>query len=231
MIMSFTKERSIFLLLFLSTSFITKAQDNLTGYWQPQVGINYDVAPNYAHNFSLAKRSFVLRNGQAELSVRQLDLAHFSNLKISGNQSVGFGIQYRFRATFDGTKQNELRFVQQYNVTKSNRALRFGNRFRSEQRITKNATIHRFRYRFAIDFPLQGQSLDVGESYVVVSTEALLSVAKAAKPEYDQRLTANLGWLLDENTKLQIGTEYRAENYSQDTEHVVFLLTTLVLSL
>lgn len=219
------------LLLLLCASTITQAQENLTGYWQPQIGVNYKVSNNYSHNFSVAKRTYTLRDSETEFTIRQLDLVHFSNLKIRGNQSVGFGIQYRFKGVFDDTKENELRLVQQYNSTKSDRGLRFGNRFRSEQRITNSLTIHRFRYRFALDFPLQGESLDVGEPYLVLSTESLLSVAKASLPEYDQRITANLGWVLNENTKLQVGTEYRAENYTHATEHVFFLLTTLVLSL
>jgi hypothetical protein len=218
------------LVLFLF-SYVAQGQDNLTGYWQPQIGVNYKVSNNYSHNFSLAKRTFILRDSDTEFTIRQLDLAHFSNLKIRGNQSVGLGIQYRFRGLFDDTAENELRLIQQYNITKSNRGLRFGNRFRSEQRITNSLTIHRFRYRFALDFPLQGQSLDIGETYLVLSTESLLSVAKASLPEYDQRITANLGWVLDEKTKLQVGTEYRAENYTNETEHVFFFLTTLVLSL
>lgn len=218
------------LVLFLF-SYVAQGQDNLTGYWQPQIGANYKVSNNYSHNFSLAKRTFILRDSDTEFTIRQLDLAHFSNLKIRGNQSVGIGIQYRFRGLFDDTAENELRLIQQYNITKSNRGLRFGNRFRSEQRITNSLTIHRFRYRFALDFPLQGQSLDIGETYLVLSTESLLSVAKASLPEYDQRITANLGWVLDEKTKLQVGTEYRAENYTNETEHVFFFLTTLVLSL
>lgn len=218
------------LVLFLF-SYVAQGQDNLTGYWQPQIGVNYKVSNNYSHNFSLAKRTFILRDSDTEFTIRQLDLAHFSNLRIRGNQSVGIGIQYRFRGLFDDTAENELRLIQQYNITKSNGGLRFGNRFRSEQRITNSLTIHRFRYRFALDFPLQGQSLDIGETYLVLSTESLLSVAKASLPEYDQRITANLGWVLDEKTKLQVGTEYRAENYTNETEHVFFFLTTLVLSL
>ena len=218
------------LVLFLF-SYVAQGQDNLTGYWQPQIGVNYKVSNNYSHNFSLAKRTFILRDSDTEFTIRQLDLAHFSNLKIRSNQSVGIGIQYRFRGLFDDTAENELRLIQQYNITKSNRGLRFGNRFRSEQRITNSLTIHRFRYRFALDFPLQGQSLDIGETYLVLSTESLLSVAKASLPEYDQRITANLGWVLDEKTKLQVGTEYRAENYTNETEHVFFFLTTLALSL
>lgn len=231
MTMFSTKNLAGYWLLFLLMSYLACAQENLTGYWQPQIGVNYKVSDNYAHNFSLAKRTFILRDSETEFTIRQLDLAHFSNLKIRDNQSVGFGIQYRFRGFFDRAQQNELRLVQQYNSTKSNRGLRLGNRFRTEQRFTQNNSIHRFRYRFAADFPLQGVSLDVGEAYLILSTEALLSIAKNQFPEYDQRITINLGWLLEKKSKLQIGAEYRAENYSRDVDYVFFLLTGMILSL
>ncbi|MGB3151843.1 MAG: DUF2490 domain-containing protein [Maribacter sp.] len=223
------------LLLFIGTvlgSFTTaQAQENLTSYWQPQTSLNYKVSKNYSHNFALAKRTYLFQEEEFQFSVRQLDLSHFSNLKIRDNQSIDFGVQYRFREVFEDDGSNELRFTQQYNITRRYRSLRFGDRVRTEQRITPSRTIHRFRYRLALDFPLQGVQLDVGESYVVFSTESLLSVAKAAKPEYDQRITAQIGWLLSEKTKLQLGSEYRFENYTQNTENVFFLLTGLILSL
>ena len=207
------------------------AQENLTVYWQPQTSFNYKVAKNYSHNFSLANRSYFYQEENFQLKVRQIDVSHFSDLKIGDNQSLGLGIQYRFREVFENDRSNELRFTEQYNITRKYRSLRLGNRFRAEQRITPSQTIHRFRYRLALDLPLQGVQLDVGESYFIVSTESLLSVAKASKPEYDQRITAHVGWLLSEKTKFQLGSEYRFENYRQNTENVLFLLTGLIVSL
>lgn len=231
MTMSSTKSL-LFLVLTLAIFPLTvTSQENLTGYWQPQVALNYDVTANYSHNFSLANRNYIYRNSELQLEARQLDLVHFSNLKIGFNQSLGFGIQYRFRKLFEGDELNELRLTQQYNITRKYQNLRFGYRIRTEQRITASKTIHRFRNRLALDFPLQGEQLDVGEPYLVLSTESLLSVGKAMNPEFDQRITVNLGWLLTQNTKLQIGSEYRAENFAQNTENVFFLLTSLIVSL
>lgn len=220
-----------FRLGFLCVSLATQAQDNLTGFWEPVIAINYKVKDNYKHNFALAKRSFIYRDSDTQFTTRQLDLVHFSDFKIKYNQDIAFGIQYRFRENFDDTGSNELRLSQQYNITKKIRKVRMGNRIRAEQRITDNPTIHRFRYRFAIDFPLQGEALDVGEPYAVFSTESLLSVGKASLPEYDQRVDAQIGWLLNKDTKLQFGTQWRAENYSHDTEYVFFLFSALILSL
>lgn len=207
------------------------AQENLTGYFQPNIALNYKVTDNYKHNFSLAKRSFIFEDEASTFRVRQLDLVHFSNLKIRDNQSIALGIQYRFRENFESSRSNELRLTQQYNLTSKPRIVRYGHRFRSEQRITSNLTIYRFRYRITLDFPLQGEQLDIGEPYFVGNLEALLSVANKNLPEYDQRFTANFGWLLGEKTKLQTGLEYRFEDYTHETSSIFFVLTSLILSL
>ncbi len=223
--------RKVFLLLGLIFSETLFAQENLIGYFQPKIALNYKVADNFKQNFSLGQRSYIFENEAIAFRVRQLDLAHFSNLRIKDNQSIAFGIQYRFRDNFEADEQNELRLTQQYNVRFNPRIARYGHRFRSEQRITSDLTIYRLRYRFTLDFPLQGEQLDIGEAYIIGNLEALLSVAKSNLPEYDQRFTVNIGWLLQEKTKLQTGVEYRFEDYTHTSSSVFFILTSLILAL
>ncbi|PRX56572.1 DUF2490 domain-containing protein [Flagellimonas meridianipacifica] len=227
--MSFIRVLGIGTCLVLSITL--NAQENVTGFWQPQAAIDYDVSPTYGHNFSVAYRSFFLEDENFGLTSRQLDLVHFSKLVLKENQSVALGIQYRFRDIFENAS-NELRLTQQYNFKYRPFTIRYGHRFRSEQRITTNLTTHRFRYRFAIDFPLKGQKLNLGEPYLVGSAEQLLSVAKGESSQYDFRLNGQIGWQLDKEFKLQIGMEYRFEEYTApQIQHVIFLLTTVQLSL
>ena len=207
------------------------SQDGFTAYWQPGISINYKAAPGYQHNFSIANRSYIYQNAGWDFAARQIDLVHFSNWKFLDNQSLGFGLQYRFRKLFEADKGNELRLTQQYNITIRPQATRFGHRLRTEQRILKKLTIHRFRYRFAVDRPLAGEKLDVGEPYLVGTSEALLSLAKGAEPQYDLRLGLNLGWLLTNNGKIQAGLEYRIEDFSGFGNDILFLNTALVFSL
>jgi hypothetical protein len=229
--MSFIKYRKLFIVLLLIWGIRGMAQDNFTGYWQPQLALNYKVSPLYSHNFSLANRNYFYRDAKTNLSTRQIDLAHFSTYKTSFNTSIGAGIQYRFREVFENDRENELRFTQQFNSTKKQRIVRFGNRLRSEQHITNAQTIHRFRYRFAIDLPLKGLELNLGEPYLIATTESLLSVGKGLSPEYDQRFTSQIGWLLGNKAKLQVGVEYRFEDYLGTTQQVFFFLNSLVVSL
>jgi hypothetical protein len=210
---------------------LLEAQENFTVLTQPKIAVNYTVVENYKHNFSIAKRNYFYRNGNYALSTRQIDVVHFSNLKIKDAQSIAFGIQYRFRENFENDKLNELRFTQQYNLTHKPRIIRYGHRLRAQQRITTALTIHRFRYRFALDFPLKGEQLDVGEPYFVTNTEVLLSVAKNRLPQYDQRIAANIGWLVAPKTKFQAGLQYRIEDYTHQTRFEFFLHTNLILAL
>ena len=217
------------MVLVLFTGENLAGQDNFTGFFEPDIALNYKVATNYNHIFAISQRSY-LYDDELQFQARQLDISHFSELKIAYGQSVALGIQYRFRNPFDGN-ENELRLTQQYGINKKYGSLRLGNRFRAEQRIRPSLTIHRFRYRLAVDFPLNGEELDIGETYFVATTESLLSASKGNSPEFDQRITANIGWLVNETVKLEVGTQYRVENYTQSTENVLFLLTSLTLSL
>ncbi len=222
--------RNLCTLLVISICSNVHCQDDFTGYFEPDISLNYEVSKNYGHNFKVSQRSYLYEDDFG-FRARQLDFSHFSSLKIGFDQSIALGIQYRFREVFENNQENELRFTQQYNIKKQRGAVRFGNRLRFEQRINPSLTIHRFRYRFALDFPLHGEKLDIGEAYFIVSTESLVSVAKSKYPEYDQRVTVNVGWLLKEKTKIQTGLEYRVEDYTNDSKNVLFATTSLVLNL
>ena len=207
------------------------AQDELTVFWQPQVGVNYKVADDYSHNFILANRNFLYRDSDFELDVRQVDITHFSKLKIRDNQSVSLGLMWRNSRIFDEDRVNEFRLTQQYNITFSPTKFRFGHRVRTEQRIFDGFTLHRFRYRFAVDFPLEGEKLDVGESYSVLSAEPIITVANDQEPLYNFRLRAGLGMRLSPKSNLQFVLQYRLINYSRQTSHVLLLETALNLGI
>lgn len=205
------------------------AQENLTAYWQPSFAINYKVTKTYSHNFSIQNRNYIFDDEAIRLTIRQLDFAHFSSLQFLDDQNVALGILYRLRENFDGGS-NELRLTQQYNITSKPFVMRYGQRLRVEQRITKTRVTYRFRYRFSLDFPLQGEKLDVGEPYLVGNAESLLSAASQSLPQYDFRLTLHLGWKLSGRSKFQLGVEYRAENFSQNLQNVLFLLSAMNIS-
>lgn len=219
----------VFLFLTLFTlCFSARGQNNFEGLGETAFTINHDITDNYKTNFALRSRYYLYRDASLNFENRQLDVVHFSTLSLDYNQSLSLGLQYRIRASIDGGS-NELRITQQYNYTKRNQALRFGHRIRLEQRLLSALSILRTRYRFALDFPLNGQKLDIGEGYVILSMEALMSNSKHLKPEIDHRTTGNIGWAISKKSKIQLGLEYRFEALNIKTEHKLFLLSSFIL--
>lgn len=211
-------------------SSIAFAQDDFETLGETEFAINHKATSAYKMNFSLRSRYYMYQYAALTFEFRQIDLVHFSSFNLDYNHSLSLGVQYRLREAIDGGS-NELRLTQQFNYTKQNMALRFGHRVRVEQRILNNLTILRTRYRLALDFPLNGEKLDVGESYLVTSVEALLSISDKIKPELDQRTTAQIGWLFTEKLRLQLGLEYRFEAFNIGTEQRLFVLSSVILKI
>jgi len=207
------------------------AQDSFIAYLQPQFALNYNVLPYYSHNLTLGNRNYIYRNGEAQFRGRNLDISHFSTYASGANTSLGLGLMYRFRELFEPGRNNEFRLTQQLNITSRPLIARYGHRLRSEQRIFPERTIHRFRYRFTLDFPLQGEKVDVRETYLILNSEALISTGMGMSPQVDQRFTATIGWLLEEDLQWQAGLEYRLEDYTGSTRPVLFLNSSFVFSL
>jgi hypothetical protein len=206
------------------------SQSDFEGLGETDFSFNTDVNDYYKLNFSVRSRYYLYQEENFDFENRQLDFVHFSTLSIDHNRSVSLGIQYRIRESIDGGS-NELRLTQQYNYTKKNEALRFGHRARLEQRIFSDKTIIRSRYRFTLDFPLNGQKLDIGEAYIINSMEGLLSIGKNEKPELDHRTTLHLGLLVSEHLKIQFGLEYRFEAFNLNTEQKLFFLSSAILKI
>ena len=219
-------------ILIISFSFIFGlnlfSQNNFETLGETGFALNHKVSDSYKINFSARSRYYLHQDGSFGFENRQLDIVHFSTLNLDYNHSLSLGIQYRVRESIDGGS-NELRVTQQFNYTKNNQALRFGHRFRFEQRLLSKLTILRSRYRFALDFPLSGEKLDVGESYLIMSMEALLSQSSAIKPELDHRTTANIGWVISKKSKIQLGLDYRFEAFNINTEYRLFVLSSFIL--
>ena len=205
-------------------------QSEFEGLGESSFAVNKQVSSDYKFNFSLRSRYYFYQDKGFNFNNRQIDLVHFSTLNLDYNHSLSFGVQYRFRESIDG-ESDELRLTQQFNYTKKDGALRYGHRLRFEQRLLDQLTIFRGRYRFALDLPLNGEKLDVGEGYLVSAMEGLISVGKQIKPELDHRTTVQIGWLISETLKLQFGVEYRFEAFNIATEEKLFILTSAILKL
>ena len=216
----------LFLLLFQSVL----AQEDLIVFWQPEVRINYRVGNDYSHYFSVSNRNLLYQD-ESEFRVRHLDLNHFSTFNLRDNQSLSMGLLWRHNKIFDDELPNEIRLTEQYNINTRLDVIRFGYRFRAEQRFFSEKNLYRFRNRFAVDYPLQGKSLDIKESYMLWSIENVIRVARSDSPLYELRLRGGIGWQISPKSKMQFVIQYRFSDFTNRTFHVLLLETTLNLGI
>ena len=217
--------------LLIGCFFSLQGQENFTGFMQTSANLDYKVKPLYVHNNGIELRNYYYNNDQTNFEIQQIDLSHFSELKLLDNQSIALGVQYRFRKLCKNSSDDELRITEQYNLTKRGYNFRHGHRFRWEQRIKSKDVTHRFRYRYAIDIPLKGTQLDYRELYIALATESLLTTATQIKPEFDQRLYIDFGWIRSKYINFEIGLEYRAEDLYNKIGNVLILNSSVNFSL
>jgi hypothetical protein len=219
----------IIIFIIISCS-ITHAQNHFENFGESAFALNHSVSQKYKVNFALRSRYYLFKQGSILYKQRQIDIFHFSTLKLNYHHDLSLGAYYGSRGVFD-EGSNEIRFTQQFNYKHQKLSFRYGHRFRTEQRILDTRTIFRHRYRFSIDFPLNGEKLNIGEPYLIAAVEGLLSLSKDRKPELDERTTVQIGFQLSENLKLQTGLDCRLEAINISTNKILFLLTTAILKI
>ncbi|WP_425076681.1 DUF2490 domain-containing protein [Psychroserpens sp. S379A] len=222
--------RIILVIVILFLGIDMNAQNDTEIFNENAIAIRHNLSNTYSINFELSNRAFVYTNENIIYQMRQVQVSHFSTLKLDLKQSIAFGLMYRNRDAFEDSS-NEFRLTQQYNTKSIFKTLRLGHRFRSEQRFYDNYTAFRFRYRLALDLPLQGLKLDVGETYLVVTNEALLTCATIQKPSIAYRLSPSFGILLSKDLNIEFGVELRLDDITIKTEDTIFLNSSIELKI
>lgn len=223
--------KSLLLLIFIFLlARSLSAQNNFTLLVQPGVELSYNVTEHYSQRFGVESRNYVFEDGKWDFGARHLELSHLSGYVVKKNQNLGLGVLYRFRDNFSGSKENELRLQQQFVLKQNKKGFDLKHQFRNEQRIHASTTKFRFRYKLSFDFDL-GESLGAKTSFEA-STESLLEVAHTQKPEWGQRANAVFAWEVSKTAELEIGPQYRLEEYNtHDLSHELYLLAGLSIDL
>lgn len=221
------KLNSLWLLLLLF-SIPAMGQTNYIGYFEPSLKISYPISSSYKHNFSIGNRNVVQEDNSIKYKTKYIEFSHLSEYEWASGYAAGIGVKYRLRNTFNGKKESELRFQEQFVYTYKDSGFQTTHRFRIEQRIYASLTKHRWRYQLGYKIPLNNQDFP---PYIKAATESLLEIAKNQKPEFEQRLNVNFGWWINSKTSLQIGAEYQLADYVQDLYHELFFLAELGIKL
>lgn len=148
----------------------------------------------------------------------------WNNVKVSG----GYG--FRISTLSESHLFSEHRIMQQFGaVLYARGGKRIANRLRLEQRIEGSDYINRWRYRIGFDSPLNGQRLDPGEMYIILTNELLWSFNRIEQ-NGENRLYAGVGWFFNSQYKLETGLQYRASDLGPDMANTLWFTTLLYIN-
>jgi hypothetical protein len=115
--------------------------------------------------------------------------------------------------------------TQQLSYASGSEIGRLGHRLRSDQRFFENElTSVRVRYRISYELPLNGQSLDAREFYLIGKNEPFIQFYRNID-RFENRLNVSAGYVFSMKSKLELGAEYRFTKFYQmeQTRHVLFI--------
>lgn len=226
-----SSSKNLVLFVFLAfMAFSTKAQDDFSSFLEPEISVNWNRPNRWSFNFAFGNRDIFYKNEETQFTVQHVELTHFTSYEVGFYGKVSLGLRYRFREMFDNSNQDEIRVVQQYSRERSYNRVALAHRFRLEERFRERTTF-RNRYRFSVEFPLNGDRVDKNEFFLVTETEALWSLGKNEIPSFEQRFSTSLGRSISRDMKLELGTEYRLDDYTNDTAGELFFYTQLSISI
>ncbi|GGE19422.1 DUF2490 domain-containing protein [Psychroflexus salis] len=179
----------------------------------PEASLSYKLNNGYSITHKIESQHGVFdKTSQLneELAYKHVltDLQSFIGKKISPFVKIDLGYQYRLEKG-----ENTHRTIQQVSILQRESRFRLGHRIRIDQTFFKEAkTLWRARYRAKIQIPLQGFELDAGEKYISLSNE-LIYMYQDREDDLENRLAASLGFYINDKNKLEIGFDYRTDDY------------------
>ena len=136
---------------------------------------------------------------------------------LASNWKLGATYRLARRGSLNEVPNTENRFAQQVSTSQRLRKYRLRERLLLEQRVFSNFTRHRWRFRLALDYPLNGERLDPGEWYLNHQA-ALLSEPFETDTwtGREHRFYTGAGTLLPTGSRLEVGLETRLSRVPAD---------------
>ncbi len=213
-------------------------QNRATLEFLPQLAWNGDFDDRWSWSVNTSMENTWIELAEDKPSVTDFYLTTFSlqagaAFQLTNDVNLSGGYQFGWRDIDEEERNIEHRALQQLTYTQRLGKYRARARFRTEQRFFRNddyVVEHRWRLRTSLDFPLQGEQLDPGETYLNAQVEWLANVFEADPWFFrDSRPYVGLGWLISEHYRLENGLEWRirrsganGEDYRQ---RIIYRLT------
>jgi hypothetical protein len=205
----------VILILFISLlhqAFVIRGQDNFQTGFVPKINYNIGISEVYSLNIQTESR-IILQSGKfTELT--GID-PYYAQTEISTGISRKAGLNNKLAAGYLAKlSDNEVthRIFQQFTIISRLTKFRLAHRISADQSFKQNDnTEFRFRYRITGEFPLNGESVDPGESYLKINNEYLNSLQNEDY-SLEIRFSPMLGYLFSDKNKIEYGLDYRISN-------------------
>lgn len=174
----------------------------------PEIVVSYKWNEKLQHTTKIESlhKVFLTEPMMWNYSYEQTDIQTFLEWKVNPFWKIAGGYQYRLK-----TDENAHRAIQQAALVQKKTGFRLGHRWRTDQTFyTSDVVKWRARYRLSAEIPLEGQSLDDNEYYLILSGEPVYSLQDGVS-DIESRVTASLGYFINSTNKLETGFDYRLE--------------------
>jgi hypothetical protein len=179
----------------------------------PEMGLNIPLTERFKYTAKIESQHVLFTDdatNQNELSYfhNQTDLQSFVEFKVTSRIKMAVGYQYRLE---DG--ENSHRSIQQLTWLNQFRIFRLGSRLRADQKFSPSISPeYRLRYRASSDIPLQGEKLDDGEKYFLLSNEVIFAL-QGGESSIENRIVVGIGHFFSRTEKLELSIDYRTDPY------------------
>lgn len=190
-----------------------------------QVNLNVRLGKKYKLNTKLEARQIfsekeISKSRKNKFRYERTDLHFVFTRKISADNTIGAGYLVRL-------EEGELahRFIQQFNSVREYDKLTLAHRIVLDETFRKDEpAVIRLRYRIGFEKSLNGNAIDPREFYLKMNNEYL---GIWSKPNTDLEIRASLalGYNATDNNKVEIGLEYRTNEFYESANAQQFWVT------
>ena len=239
MIIAFSNKFRILLFFLILVCGKLSAQENFTGYINPEVSLKLNNETPWSYQFGIAQRDIVYydiedrRNFREEIKFQGqfIELNHYTSRSVGKYGKITGGVRYRFIEIYT-KKHNEIRFSEQYTHTHNLKKFALAHRLRLAQRFRGKNTF-RTRYRFSFIVPLnpQLQTKNHKKLNLATTVEGVWEFGKEETPNYGIRYSNYLNYAIFKDTSINFGLEYRYRDFTRNPYTQIFLVSALKVSL
>lgn len=178
-----------------------------------QINVSYTNRKAWTYSFRLESRDIFLRGNfrvptAAALTHERLIFLPMVATRVGANGNIALGYLLQYREGSSASPWSH-RYMLQYSYVQRYDNFRAAHRFLFEQTFQRGAlTNHRFRYRYGVEIPLSGQTLNPKEFYLRDLAEFITTISPV-NIDLEIRAQSYLGYQVSPIHKAEIGIDYR----------------------